>query len=296
MPLNGLVVPAISLFADDGKLDLAKNTRFIRGLIDDGVRHILSLGSPGEAELLTPEELEALLEKVVESCTFGTDVWAGIDAPTTEDAVARADTAEAAGASVLVAFPPPAPSDAGMVLERFRSIHAQSKLPLLAYQVTGQARPVVPATVYHTLAKEGTLAGVLDAAGSPQGLDALLQGAPSELSVFTGDGAALTSARGRGARGLVWESANVLPRLASKIWETLEKGPQDRLAPLLALQDVVVQAVRAGPQPSSLKFLAHYLREADEGYRAPNLPLTPEQSSKLVALVEPHKAALQEYA
>ncbi len=297
MPLTGLVVPALTLFGDGGKLDLPKNSRFSRSLIDDGVRHILVLGTSGEATSLTAQEREALLERAVESCTFGTDVWATILGETTQEAVNLADAAEATGCSVLAALPPPASSKAGEgVLERFRAIHAQSKLPLLVYRTPDPAGARPSLQDLEVLAGEGVIQGILDTSGNAEEIASLASIGSGGLAVFGGDGAGSLEALAKGAKGIVWEAANVLPRLASRIWEAQEKGQTEKLAPLLSLQELVLRAARAAPSPSSLKFLATYLRESDEGYRAPHLPLSEEQKARVVALVEPQKAALQEYA
>ncbi|MDE1836031.1 MAG: dihydrodipicolinate synthase family protein [Euryarchaeota archaeon] len=297
MPLNGLVVPIVTLFGDQGKLDLTRNTRFVRGLIDDGVHHLLSLGVPGEPSSLSETEREQLLEKVVESCTFGTDVWAGIDGVTTEEAVARADTAEAVGASVLVAFPPHgARVEPSHVLERFRAIHSSSKLSLVAYRVPGQGGELLSPAVVHTLAKEGVLEGVIDASGDLTSPFQLLESAPAGFTVFGGDGDDSVEALEKGALGVAWETGNILPRLSSKIWELWERHETEKLRTLLPLERLLLDASRAAPRPASIKFLAHDLREADEGYRAPHGALTEEQRAKVLAMVEPRKAELQEYA
>lgn len=295
MPLGGLVVPAITLFGEGGKLDLPKNSRFVRGLIDDGVRHILVLGAPGEGALLSSDERERLVEKAVESCTFGTDVWAGIEGRTPEDATALADSAEACGASVLVALAPKGETEEGF-RARCRALHGDSKLPIVAYLLPPPLGASFGPEALHALAAEGALDGVVDATGEGEHLSKLLTGAPSTLSVLGGDGRASVDALGSGARGVVWETANVLPRLASELWNAHEKGSKEKVAELWSLEELLLKAVREAPRPASLKFLSAFLRETDEGYRSPNDPLTDAQKAKVVAVVEPRKAALQEFA
>ena len=220
MALEGLLVPAVTLFSDAGALDGPRNSKYVRGLLDDGIRHILTLGRPGESTLLTPAERETLVERVVESVTFGSEVWAGNGGGSTEESVAQADSAEAAGAADLVVRAPAGTPPAGSVLsEHFRTLRAQTKLPLVAYNVPLEVGYPLPPIVVHELGRDGTLQGLLDGGDDARARAAYREGAPEGLALF-GDEADLgPGGPSTGLHGVCLESANVLPRLVVKFLE-----------------------------------------------------------------------------
>ena len=56
--------------------------------------------------------------------------------------------------------------------------------------------------------------------------------------------------------------------------------------------DGLVAAVKAGPSPSTFKFLTAKLRGSEVGYRAPYDPLTPAEESAVLAKLEPVRSRL----
>ena len=158
MALEGLAVPMLTLFADDGGLDLGRNARFARDLADAHVDHLFVLGSNGEFPSVTPNERGPLIEVVVESARGTTDVWAGCGAPSTAQAVAFAKEAEDLGVAALVAVPPyylhPSMS---AVDHYYRALGAATSVPLLAYNNPAFVGYALPPDLMHTLARELSL-------------------------------------------------------------------------------------------------------------------------------------------
>jgi dihydrodipicolinate synthase/N-acetylneuraminate lyase len=282
MELEGLVVPSLTLFDAQGEVDGPSNARFARDLQDEGIRHIFVLGSLGEFPGLDFEERSRLLEAVVESCTFPSDVWSGVGAPSTKLALAFADQAETLGASVLVATPPYyLHPDAFGLRDYYRSLRRQTRLPLLAYNIPSLVGYALEPGLVHELATEGVLNGIKDTSGSLDSIRSFLRGAPEGFAVLPGDDPLVLPALKEGAAGGIMGTANVLPRLdvefmdaaRKKDWVTAEK-----------LHDLI-QGLHAlffrAPFPSSVKFLAQYLRQTPVGYRSPYLPLTEEQQNRL---------------
>jgi dihydrodipicolinate synthase/N-acetylneuraminate lyase len=62
-----------------------------------------------------------------------------------------------------------------------------------------------------------------------------------------------------------------------------------------AVIDRLVHVLHAGPFPSTGKFLARRLRGADDGYRSPYDPLTPEEERRVLEALAPHEAEFRRY-
>ncbi len=297
MTLEGLVVPALTLFDAQGALDLPKNSRFGRGLLDEGVRHLFTLSPAGETSGLDLAERLALAEKMAESSNFYSDLWAGVPPGPPEEAGAFADAVESAGASVLVIYPPkasraPDPAALEQYLLPFRE---RTRFPLVLLNdpaVNGYS--LAPAGVAD-LASRGVLNGLLHADPAPESLAAILSQAPEGLSVLTGRDRQAFADLKAGARGAALVTANLLPKLGLALVEAAHKGEDDRGRALQAEVDILCELSDRAPGPAGLKFLARALRETDEGYREPNGPLSAEARQALESALAPHRDALSKH-
>ncbi|HYA54685.1 MAG TPA: dihydrodipicolinate synthase family protein [Thermoplasmata archaeon] len=293
MSLDGLTSPLLTLFNDQGGLDLGRNARLARGISEAGVDHLLVLGSTGEFPSITPSERAPLLEVVVGSASVRVDVWAGCGAPSTAQAVAYAEEAEGVGVAALLAVPPYYlhPTD-GAIDRYFRAIHRAVTVPLLAYNNPPLVGYALSPSLVHRLARDGVLAGVKDSAKSIDSVASFLSGAPEGFVVLPGDPPLASRAIERGARGAVMGVSNVVPKLCVELVAAARKGDEARARELQSTVDALVEVVRAGPIPSSLKFLAAELRGVEVGYRPPYDPLTPEEEAAVRARLEPLRPRL----
>lgn len=293
MVLEGLSVPIPTLFNAEGGVDPGRNARFARTLSEARVDHLFVLGSLGEFPSITPTERGPLIEVVVESATGKTDVWAGCGAPSTAQAVAFAEEAEGVGAAALVAVPPYYLHPTLAAIDRYyRALRKVVTVPLLAYNIPSLVGYALPPALVHSLAREGVLAGVKDTAGSLDSIRAFLGGAPEGFAVFPGDDALASAAIASGANGAVMGVANIAPKLCVELVAAARRGDRTRAEELQSLTDRLVEVTRAGPFPSTDKYLTSLLRGVEVGYRPPFEPLTPDEESAVLARLEPIRALL----
>ena len=296
MSPDGLVVPIPTLFDDEGALDLGRNAKFARHLVEAKVDHLFVLGSLGEFPSVTDEERVRLVDVVVGSVSEGTDVWVGCGAPSTRQAIAFAESAEASGAAAIVAVPPYYLHPALSSVERYyRAIHRSVDLPLLAYNIPSLVGYSIPPTLVHALGRDGVIVGVKDTSGSLASLEAFLSHRPEGFGVYPGDDAFATAAIAGGAPGAVMGIANVAPRLCVELVRAARDGDVAVSAQHQVLVDALVHAGAIASFPSNIKFLAEELRGAEVGYRSPHDPLTPEAASAVRARIDPIRARLAPY-
>ncbi|HXW67779.1 MAG TPA: dihydrodipicolinate synthase family protein [Thermoplasmata archaeon] len=296
MRLDGLVVPALTLFSADGELDAGRNARFARELADARVDHLFVLGSAGEFPSITDAERARYLDAVVDSLPGRTDAWVGCGAPSTRQAVRFASDAEGAGAAAVVAVPPyylhPTPE---AVDRYYRAIRAAVKIPLFAYNIPSLVGYALDPARLHALARDGTLAGTKDTSGALGSVTSFLEGAPAGFAVFPGDDALAAESIRRGAAGAVMGIANIVPKLCRELVGAARAGDWGPAAERQALVDRLVEVIRAGPFPSVDKFLAAELRGVDVGYRAPYDPLSAVEERAVRARLDPLRDALRPF-
>lgn len=294
--LEGLAVPVPTLFDGSGAVDPSKNSRFTRQLCDAGVDHLFALGSLGEFPSLTDPERPVLLESIIESLTRMADAWVGCGAPSTAQAIQRAVEAEELGAEALVLVPPYylRPTLAS-VAKYYREVRAATKMPMLAYNIPSLVGYALPPSLVHELAKDHVLVGIKDTSGSIESVRGFLTNAPKGFAVFPGDDALVLDSIRAGASGAVMGTGNIVPRLAKALVASARQGEDEKASELQALVDSLVEVTRAGPFPSTDKFLSGRLRGAEVGYRAPYDPLTPEEEGRVLARLAPLEPKLRPY-
>jgi dihydrodipicolinate synthase/N-acetylneuraminate lyase len=293
MALDGLATPLLTCFDAKGAVDIGRNAQFARRISESGVDHLFVLGSTGEFPSVLPGERAALIEVVVESATGRVDVWAGCGAPSTAQALEFAEEAEGIGVAALVAVPPyylhPSMS---AVDHYYRALGKATSVPLLAYNNPSLVGYPLPASLLHSLARDGVLAGVKDSGGALESVVAYLEGAPKGFTVLPGDPPLAAASIERGARGAVMAVSNVVPKLCAELVTVARQGNRTRTHELQSLVDRLVGVAKSGPGISTLKFLVKELRGEEVGYRAPYEPLTPAEQSEVMARLEPLRPEL----
>lgn len=293
MALSGLCVPVPTLFGPDGTWDLERNVRYARGLAEAGVPHLFVLGSLGEFPSVEETERRELVPALVRALPRSTDLWVGCGAPSTAQAVRYAKWAEEAGAAAIVAVAPYYLHPTEASIERYyRAIRSAQGLPLLAYNIPSLVGYALTPPFLHHLAREHVIDGMKDTAGSIQSVRAFLSGRPEPFPLLPGDDGLAEESISLGASGAIMGSANVLPRLGRELVEAALAGERERARARQALVDRLVGVLRAGPFPSTGKYLAARLRGAPDGYRSPYDALSDAERARVDAELAPHEAEL----
>ena len=202
-PFTGVGVALVTLFDEDGELDLDATAEHAARLVDLGVRAVVVSGSTGEAAALSAEERVLLLDGVRATVPDTVPVLAGTGAPSARQAAALTLSAREHGAdAVLVLSPPrvPDPRPYYDVVAR-----AAEDLPVLAYHFPEVSPPGIPVEALPDL----PVAGLKDSSGDSGRLLQELDewGGP----LYTGSSALLALAGPLGCTGAILALANVEP-------------------------------------------------------------------------------------
>ena len=292
---GGIVVPIVTLFDEEGRVDEQANARHIEWLLQGGVHGLFALGTTGEFTSLAPDERRAFAELVVRTVRGRVPVLIGVSSPATEHAIAYAEHAEEIGADGVVAvlpyyWIPPERS----IYEHFRLLSIATALPVYIYNfpaLTGRSIP--PKLVARLAADRPNIVGLKDTVDSIAHIQetlALVRAVRPEFSVLCGMDYHLLNTLLAGGDGAVPGTANVIPapfvRLynaatAGRVAEAVEHSRALAAIPLLFQGDapafvVVKEAmVMAGLIPHA-------------SARPPALPLTDDERRR----VRQHLASL----
>lgn len=219
--LTGVGVALVTLFDEDGEVDVPATAEHAARLVDLGVRNVLVSGTTGEAAALSAEERVALLVGVREAVPDPVPVIAGTGAPSARQAAALTRSAWEHGADAALVLSPPRVADP----RRYYDVVARAAEggPILAYHYPAASAPGIPVDVLDHL----PVVGLKDSSGDPE---RLLQELAWGRPLYTGSSALLLMAGPAGCAGAILALANVEPEACAAAFAG-DAAAQRNLAP-----------------------------------------------------------------
>ncbi len=250
MKLPGGMYCAMVTPLKNGDIDEHASARIVRGLRENGFAGVLVAGSTGEGPLLLEEQLARLVEIVVGASGGDLCVIAGTSAPATRQALRNCDIVARAGAEgVLVLMPFYFSSGDVDAVAYYRTIAAESPLPVLAYnlpRISGQT--FLPQEV-RTVSGFDNLVGYKDSAGNVALLQAVLNDVPDDFAVFQGLGTAAFPSLCAGVHGVFSATSSMIPELDAALFTAFADGDFERCRRLQAVQITLSRLVTASGCP-----------------------------------------------
>src|SRR5438445_10261668 len=161
--LSGVLPALVTPLHRDGSADEAGIRRLVEHVIAGGVHGLLPLGSTGEGASLAERTRAQILRCVVEAAAGRVPVICGVAQPHLEAARAEVAAAARLGAQAALVAPPfYYPTDQATVLAFYRRLAAESKIPLLLYNIPQFTKVLTEPSTVAELAREGTIAGIKD--------------------------------------------------------------------------------------------------------------------------------------
>lgn len=287
LALEGLYVPLITPFTDDGELVPGALEDLAHAVLDDGANGLVALGTTAEAATLSPAERRVVLDTCARVCrSRGVPLIAGAGSnATTGTAAALRDLAAWPEVSAALTVVPyyTRPSQDGIVAH-FERVAGESPVPLIVYNIPYRVGVSLGWQTLRRLAAVPGITGVKHAVG---GIDhdtvMLMADLPEGFTVLAGDDMFAAPLLALGAAGAILASAHVATSSfaglvaawrAGKATEGRELGRA--LAPLSA-------ALFAEPNPVVIKGVLH----AQGRIPSPTvrLPLLPAGAETVTAAV-----------
>jgi len=244
---SGLAAFPITPTDADGRVDVAGLRRLVRRLVDAKVDSIGLLGSTGTYVYLSRSERRRAIEAALDEAAGAVPVMAGVGALRTDEAVALAKDAKAAGAGAgLLAPVSYTPLLDEEVFVHFQTVAGESGLPLCIYNNPGVTHFTFSAELIQRLSAVDGVAAVKNPAPAADKVGAHLADlrarVPAGFSLgYSGDGNCTEALI---AGGDVWHSVlgGLFPEPALALCRAAQGGDTDlarrlnaRLAPLWPL-------------------------------------------------------------
>ena len=277
----------VTPFDENLELDLDRAQELACRLVDGGVDAIIVNGTTGESPtVFYPQKLE-LFRAVVNAVAGRVPVIANVGDNCTADTVSFAQDAGQLGVDGFMCVVPyyNKPPQEGLY-RHFKTIADSTDMPIILYNIPGRCSINMEAETTLRLARDcDNIVAIKEASGNLDQVRAIIDGAPADFDVYSGDDSATLDIMRLGGAGVISTIGNVAPARMKEIveaaaagdWEAAEAA-NEALLPLMT-------GLFATANPILVKEALKLIGFPVGGVRLPLVDATPEQSATLAAIM-----------
>jgi len=239
---RGIIVPVITPFTSEGRINEPVLRKVIDFLIDNGVHGIFPMGSCGEFYGVDEDDYRRVLEIAVDQANGRVPVYAGANHITTRGTVKLIRIAEKAGVDAITVLTPMFTALSQEELYMFfKTVAESTNLPVIMYNNKPKTNLTIEPETVARLAAIANIVGIKDSTGDFTNTAEYIRLTRhlGNFSVLIGRDTLIHAALCYGATGAIASCANVAPRLTADIYDRYMAGDmagsleaQYRLAPL----------------------------------------------------------------
>lgn len=286
--ISGSITALVTPFTPKGEVDTKALKGLVRFQLQNGINGLVPCGSTGEAATMTPEEYEHVVQTVSEETNRKVPIIAGAGSNDTQKAILFSKIAKKAGANMLLHVTPfyNKPTLKGLIAH-FKAIANATNLPIIVYNVPGRTGLNLTAQATLSLAKEvENIIGIKEASGNISQIMEILQYAPKDFAVLSGDDALTLPAMILGAVGCISVVSNEAPKefthLTQSALEGNWKGARKIHYSLLDLMNI--NFIETNPIP--VKTALFYMGKIKESFRLPLISMEQKNKEKLLSVLK----------
>ena len=185
----GTGVALVTPFKKDFSVDTDALTKIVDFVIEGGVEYLVVLGTTAESATLSKQEKELVIQTIKTANAGRLPLVLGVGGNNTMEVVEELQTRDFSGFSAILSVSPyyNKPTQEG-IYQHFKKIAEASPLPIILYNVPGRtASNMLPSTVVRLAKDFKNVIGVKEAAGDIVQAMKLIQHAPKDFLVISGD-------------------------------------------------------------------------------------------------------------
>lgn len=280
--LQGSLVAIVTPMLDDGRLDIPCLKSLIDYHIDHGTDGIVIVGTTGESPTVDFDEHCLLIKTAVEHVHHRVPVIAGTGANSTREAILLTQEAKKLGADACLLVAPyyNKPTQEGLY-QHFKAVADAVDIPQILYNVPGRTGCDIQNDTVLRLAAHQNIVGIKDATGGLERGTDLLQRAPADFVVLSGDDATALPLMLMGAKGVISVTANVAPKLMHEMCVAALQGDIAGARAINAKLFALHQKLFVEANPIPVKWVLQQMGLIKTGIRLPLVNLSAQYHEAL---------------
>lgn len=282
------VIPAITTpFREDGAVDHELMVRHARWMIDAGCSAIVALGSLGEGATLGFDEKVEILRNLVQNLGGRVPVAAAVAALSTQEAVALARAAQAAGCSGLMVLPPYVySSDWREMKAHMAAVIRATPLSCMLYNNPIAYRTdFLPEQIAELATEHANLHSVKESSADLRRVTAIRALLGKRVDLLVGVDDLIGEGVDAGAVGWIAGLVNALPRESVALFELARRGAREEA---LALYRWFLPLLRLDTVPKFVQLIKLVQEEVGMGtarVRPPRLELAGAERDRALEVI-----------
>jgi 4-hydroxy-tetrahydrodipicolinate synthase len=271
---KGSMVALVTPMQPDGSIDKKSLCELIDWHVAAKTDGLVVVGTTGESATLNSAERAEIIALAVQHTAGRIPVIAGTGTNSTASSIEYTRAAEQAGADGCLLVTPyyNRPTQKGL-FEHFKKIAANTKLPLILYNVPGRTGcDMLPETV-ERLASVAGIIGIKEATGDLQRAAEIAQRCGKEFMLYSGDDASGADFMLQGGHGVISVTANVAPKKMQELCAAALAGNKELADKINALLMPLHKKLFLEANPIPTKWALHEMGLIPTGIRLPLLPL-----------------------
>ena len=277
---SGSICALITPFRN-GDLDEEAFGNLVDWQICEGTHGLVPVGTTGESPTLSHDEHKRVVELCIDVANKRVPIIAGAGSNSTAEAVELTEHAKYVGADAALGVTPyyNKPTQEGL-FRHFEALNGVG-LPIIIYNIPGRSVIDMSVETMARCAELENVIGVKDATAAVNRATEQKMACGQDFCQLSGEDVTQLGFLAQGGVGCISVTANVAPKLMSKMHEAWQNGDiagaqsiNERLTPLH-----VELFCEANPGP--VKYGASMLGKCDEELRLPLVPITEESRGKV---------------
>lgn len=215
--LIGTGVALVTPFKNDFSVDTEALERIVNFQIDNGINYLVVLGTTAENATLNSEEKELVIATVIKANNKRLPLVLGVGGNNTMAVVEELKTRDFSDFEAILSVSPyyNKPTQEG-IYQHFKAISEASPLPIILYNVPGRTSSnMLPATVVRLANDFENIVAIKEAAGDIVQAMKIIQNAPKNFHVISGDDMITLPMVLAGGSGVISVIGEGFPRLFS---------------------------------------------------------------------------------
>ncbi len=283
---HGSVVALITPFLDD-KVDVDKLRELVDYHIENGTNALVVAGTTGESGTLNTQEKILIFNTVIDQVNERIPVIASTGCNATKECIQLTQIAMESGAHAALIMTPAyiKPTQEGLY-QHYKQIAESVPIPIILYNVPSRTGcDLLPETVAR-LSAISNIIGIKEASGHYERLEQLLAIQPNPIDIYSGDDATAAQWILSGAKGVISVTANIAPKLMSKICATALDGNMTLCFELNEQLMPLHQQLFVESNPIPVKWAAYKIGLLNDEIRLPLTRLSEQYRSDLEEVLQ----------
>lgn len=286
---KGSIVAIVTPF-NNGKVDEKALGNLIEWHIKQGTNAIVPCGTTGESATLDYEEHHRVIRFTVEKVRKRVPVIAGTGANSTDETIMLTKEAKKSGADAALVVAPyyNKPTQEGLY-RHYKAVALAVNMPIVLYNVPGRtAVNILPSTVAR-LAEIKNIVALKEATGDMKQVSEVIRLCGDKITVLSGDDFTTLPLMALGGKGTISVTANVAPKLVSRMCALWEKGRYAEARKIHFQLEPLNASMFIETNPIPVKTALSLMGKIREEFRLPLCEMVPANKEKLKKVLKDMK-------